>query len=134
MTRKDALEPATHADRETEEAAGLPSGFLDHQTMIQIAAYVSRGRVYQGVSTAEVADAWVYGFRQWVNDLAPLGQQVEDLEAELRLRGLEPPGERVEAEFEVIRRRCLTAWPPQLSGSLQDRVEAYLEAVERPAH
>ena len=77
---------------------------LDAEGMKRAEAYLGRGRAHEGTPTAALKAQWVEAFRRFVGNVADpaLAQAHEDIQAELRLRGEEPPFAEVEKEAEAF--------------------------------
>ena len=74
--------------------------FLERRTIEQQRKYLSRGRRFIILDVPQLSKSWIVGVRNW---LARKDQAAEvtmdDLTAELRLRGLEPPYEAIKHEL-----------------------------------
>ena len=79
--------------------------FLQNDALEKAQAYARRGRRHAQVPTDELIDLWVVGFKVWVSDIRNplLRGMVDDLEAELALRGLAPPHDRVKEAADRLR-------------------------------
>jgi hypothetical protein len=77
---------------------------LDSEAMQRAEAYLARGRVHEATDSAALKTQWVEAFRRFVGNLGDplLARAHEDLQAELRLRGEEPPFAEVEKETEAF--------------------------------
>jgi len=82
-------------DDEAQVIAWVSSDFMDWT-----AGNISRGRKFLNVSDSELADAWTEAVKASCRDLR--NHELLDIRgyytAELHLRGIEPPHERVEEE------------------------------------
>jgi hypothetical protein len=87
----------TEADRDVEL-------FLANEQVDQIADYASRGRIYERLTDAELAEKWIHAFRLFAD--APSDERrraIEiDLKAEFQLRNIEPPYNQVRLEINRI--------------------------------
>jgi hypothetical protein len=64
--------------------------------MDETSDYVARGRAFKGREDAEVIDLWVAAFEKLFITRGPEAKlMVDDLQAELRLRKIEPPEDRI---------------------------------------
>jgi hypothetical protein len=80
------------------------TAWLRNQGLDQVEDYVRRGRQFGGVDVDEVKRGWVAAYKVWARDLqnADARKIADDLEAELSLRGEEPPYSLVKAEQEAV--------------------------------
>lgn len=79
-------------------------GWVQSESMDEIAGYASRGRKYAELSNDEAVSQWVQAFRSLANDFvkSPWWHIQSDLTSELSLRGLEPPYEMVREDIEKL--------------------------------
>ena len=64
--------------------------------MQEIENYLERGRLFHVLTTTQLANRWVTSFRAWcTSDFDGDTAELKDIAAELRLRGMEPPYEKV---------------------------------------
>jgi hypothetical protein len=77
---------------------------LDSEAMQRAEAYLARGRIHEPTDTEALKAQWVEAFRRFVGNLGDpaLARAHEDIQAELRLRGEEPPFAEVEKETEAF--------------------------------
>ena len=71
------------------------------KTVDAAADYVKRGRAHRGLTDADLAGAWVAAFRAYSGNpdpARPFRSALEDLEAELNLRQIDPPVDAVDLE------------------------------------
>jgi hypothetical protein len=69
--------------------------------MDETSDYVARGRAFEGREDTEVIDLWVAAFEKLFITRGPEAKlMVGDLQAELRLRKLEPPEDRIKTILE----------------------------------
>jgi hypothetical protein len=73
------------------------------------------------------------GSRRWVDGGGSATQEKDDFAAELRLRGLDTPNDRVLPEIEVLQRKITEAGVPPAGGPLDDRIDAFLRARDEPS-
>src|SRR6266581_814320 len=74
--------------------------YLQHALMNETKAYFDRGRRFANVDVAQLKEKWVVIFKAYFADhTRQQGLEMDDLAAELRLRGLDPPFEAVKAEI-----------------------------------
>jgi hypothetical protein len=77
---------------------------LDAEAMQRAEAYLARGRIHEAIDSADLKAQWVEAFRRFVGNVGDpaLSRAHEDIQAELRLRGEEPPFAEVEKETEAF--------------------------------
>jgi hypothetical protein len=78
------------------------SGYLASKTLDEDAQYVARGRMHRQLSKEELIAKWAAAFRRMADEPLDrcLRSSEEDLAAELRLRGIEPPYKSMGKHFE----------------------------------
>lgn len=78
----------------------IVNAFLQHKSMEQMQAYLARGRRFAQLDVEWLNTDWIIAVRIWFAHKHPTKERVmDDLAAELRLRGLEPPYGAVEQEL-----------------------------------
>ena len=89
-------------DRPRQDAV---EAWLDNHSFEYAEAYVRRGRHLRETASAELERRWIEGYRRWA---ATAGREefdhtdLEDIEAELSLRGEEPPRDAVKDETAAL--------------------------------
>jgi hypothetical protein len=82
----------------------LATSVVAEAAMAETLDYVKRGRRLKETDGEELKQRWAAAFRLWVSnpdDRQVLGE-LNDLEAELQLREIEPPYEAVKVEVEKL--------------------------------
>jgi hypothetical protein len=90
-----------------DETAGDPrdpeaivNAFLQHKSMKQMQDYLARGRRFAEFDVERLNKDWIIAVRSWLADKHRTKERMmDDLAAELRLRGVEPPYGAVEQEL-----------------------------------
>jgi hypothetical protein len=101
----------------------LAQEFLHHALMEETAAYLRRGRQHESLELPELNDHWVTAFRDWFDSREQShALAVEDLAAELRLRGLDPPYSRIEEEASRMRAEVRELGSDSTSDSLRRQI------------
>jgi hypothetical protein len=74
-------------------------GYLASTKVDKAADYANRGRPFGKLSDDALTEKWIAAFEMMVEDIADAGKRAEesDYESEFRLRGREPPLEKVKA-------------------------------------
>jgi hypothetical protein len=78
-------------------------GFIRHRRMETLADYARRGRRFAPHSTGRVRRMWAESFRRWARNVqdADEKERLDDLAAELELRGEVEPVARVGARWDA---------------------------------
>lgn len=109
----------------------LMLAYLEDRRLNEAADYVRRGRAYERETAEQLEQAWLTAFRAWVassvKDQAFDRQSLDDLEAEMCLRRVQPPFDLVRDEIEALRaaqdrRFSLLAHDPEALLSLDRRM------------
>jgi hypothetical protein len=84
--------------------AAKVSPVVDEEAMKRTEAYLGRGRAHEKVPTDTLKLLWIDAFKRHIADFSNpvLARASEDSQAELRLRGEEPPFAAVEKEAEAF--------------------------------
>jgi hypothetical protein len=113
--------------------------YIENQPMAQIEDYLKHGRHLVGVGGDELKSRWIAEFRKWA---ANYGKGVDhrdrkDIEAELGLRGEQPPHDLVKPELAALRAASKAdderrdRDPANLSREAQkltDKIDAFLQS------
>jgi hypothetical protein len=88
----------TAADPRDPEA--IVKAFLQHKSMEQMQDYLARGRRFAKLDVERLNKDWLIAVRSWLAHKHHTKERMmDDLAAELRLRGLEPPYGAVEQDL-----------------------------------
>lgn len=108
----------------------MVKAFLQSELMEETASYLKRGRGFAGLAPDELERKWTASFNAWVAHRREAERILtEDLEAELRIRGLEPPLHAVPEAIAAAKKDFRTgseAYPRVL-----EKVRAFLAAREK---
>ena len=78
----------------------IVNAFLQHKSMEQMQDYLARGRRFAELDIGRLNKDWIIAVRSWLaNKDRTKERMMDDLAAELRLRGVEPPYAAVEQEL-----------------------------------
>jgi hypothetical protein len=85
--------------RESRTAA-MVHAFLQHRSIEQTQYYLARGRRFATLDVGQLSEDWILAVRSWLarKDRAR-ERMMDDLTAELQLRGSEPPYNAVKKEL-----------------------------------
>src|SRR5262245_17859803 len=87
-------------ERDPLDPEAIVSAFLQHKSMEQMQDYLARGRRFAKFDVERLNKVWIIAVRSWLAHKHRTKERVmDDLAAELRLRGLEPPYGAVEQEL-----------------------------------
>src|ERR1700738_2670420 len=103
--------------------------------MDETKAYLDRGRRFANVDVAQLHGRWVAIFKAYFADhRRQPGLEMDDLAAELRLRGLDPPFEAVKAEISKLQGALKRIGPHASSPEFEQKVSEFLEQRSKPKH
>jgi len=106
--------------------------FLQHALMEETRSYVERGRALKDHSDSAVADIWVATVERWFEARTSETQrQMDDASAELRLRDIKEPADRVASLLaqmkEEIRRD-----PRELNEKTKQQILDFVAGRDKP--
>src|SRR5262245_4682967 len=88
------------ADDAREDPEMVVHAFLQHKSLEQMQDYLGRGRRFTKLDVRQLTKDWITAVRSWLAHKDHTNERMmDDLAAELRLRGLEPPYLAVEQEL-----------------------------------
>ena len=109
--------------------------YLQHALMNETKAYFDRGRRFANVDVAQLNEKWVVIFKAYFADHnRQQGLEMDDLAAELRLRGLDPPFEAVKAEISKLQGALKRIGPHASSPDFEQKVSEFLVQRSKPKH
>jgi len=87
-------------DHPREGPEAVVKAFLQHKSLEQMQDYLARGRRFTKLTVARLNADWIIVVRSWLAHKHSTNERMmDDLAAELRLRGIEPPYVAVEYEL-----------------------------------
>lgn len=122
----------------------MPDKKLNQEIMAMFASrrmdeqqsYLVRGRALVSQETEALLSAWLFELNAWADDKVQFDRQrMDDVEAELGLRGIDVPADQAPDAVEKLaaKSRALTEkWSPEERRRIEDRVEAQLAKL-RPS-
>ncbi|HJQ57923.1 MAG TPA: hypothetical protein VJ890_13515 [Vineibacter sp.] len=113
------------------EADRIVSAFLDNREMEETRSYLARGRRFEALDTERLNQDWVALFRALVAGDNSRLQDLDDVGAEIRLRGLAPPEHLVQAELATVAEMAKREGPV-LSESARRELRDFLGEVAKP--
>ena len=109
--------------------------YLQHVLMNETKAYFDRGRRFEKLDVAQLNEKWVVAFKiYFAEHTQQQGLEMDDLAAELRLRGLDPPFEAVKAEISKLQGALKRIAPHASSPEFEQKVSEFLEQRSKPKH
>lgn len=117
-----------------DEDTELADEFLAHALMKETQRYLSRGRVLLTLTDVELVEAWVASFERWFDNREDIAFQTEmdDAAAELRLRDIPAPYDRVTAKTDLLVAEIERQNLIDNSEELNQQIGEFLAARERP--
>ena len=116
------------ADKQREaRAKGNIHDFLQRRTLEQNRKYLTRGRRFVVLDVGQLGKSWIAAVRNWLARKDRAAEvTMDDLTAELRLRGLEPPYEAIRHELalrfagidEVVQKKLVREFARQIGMSI----------------
>ena len=117
-------------------ANAMADAILANALLEETAQYLWRGRQFKTTSEVELKLRWVEALRRWIKTHSPGNvRQLDDLSAELRLRGLEPPEDSVQPELSSMVEEIRRDYASDLE-CLEDiakRIAEFRMAMEKPS-
>src|SRR6516162_10786241 len=87
-------------EEDARDPEAIVNAFLQHKSMNQMQDYLARGRRFVELDMERLNKDWIIAVRGWLAHKHRTKERLmDDLAAELRLRGVEPPYAAVEQEL-----------------------------------
>jgi hypothetical protein len=122
-------------DAGDDRANAMAEAFLQHRLMEETQQYLSRGRRFEATPDEELRLYWTEAFRKWFQTRSPGHvREPDDLSAELRLRGQDPPYDSVKAELSRMREEIRdyesdSDWQEEIA----KRIAEFRETMNKPS-
>jgi hypothetical protein len=105
---------------------------LRHAEMKQTQDYIERGRALAGHTDEQVKDVWAATFERHVAERTKeSARNMDDAGAELRLRNIDPPIDRVRETFDALRAAIKEAGPDAFEW-VDEENDEFLAARAKP--
>jgi hypothetical protein len=118
-----------------DEPTELAEEFLAHALMNETREYVARGRRFSATDIATLRDQWVSLFRRTLIDREVAAKtEFNDVDAEFRLRNIEPPYDRIQSELADLRVQLKAIGPNAKTASLDQSIEDFFNERNKPKH
>jgi hypothetical protein len=117
-------------DEKRNDNDALATAFLQSELMDETADYLARGRHLEQLSPDQLNDAWERAFRTWFSQRDD-HREMNDCDAELRLRSVEPPYERVESELREMHAEAVKLGQAA-SPEIRARIAKFMDSKDNP--
>ena len=115
------------------DAGAILNAFLQHKSMEQMQAYLARGRRFAKLDIRRLNEDWVIAVRSWLAHKHRTKERLmDDLAAELRLRGLEPPYGAVEQELADRSAQTNEAKRKKTVRKVAREIGEFMREIDRP--
>ena len=122
-------------DPRQARAETMVNAFLQNKSMEQRQDYLTRGRRFANVEVGRLNADWILAVRRWLSGKnRPNERTMDDLAAELRLRGLEPPYGAIEQELVNRSAQIPEVEQKQAKGELARQIAEFTRAGKGPLH
>lgn len=115
-----------------KDTEALVTAFLDHLAMEEVRVYLERGRRFSAVPDEDLNKAWVVVFELCANGDQSNAAELDDLGAELELRGLSKPDHLVSRQAMDAVQRRLRELPRELRQAAMSKISQFLEDIDKP--
>ena len=110
----------------------VANAVLQHALMEETRSYLERGRALKGHTDEEVLDICVVTVERWFHDRVDQNQRdMDDAAAEIRLRGLESPEDRLKPMTDKMREEILRD-PRGLTERAMRQIQDFIDARDNP--
>jgi hypothetical protein len=124
------------ADNQRERRAKTNiSAFLQRRSIEQRRNYLARGRRFVILDAGQLSNSWISAVRNWLARKDRTSEvTMDDLTAELRLRGLEPPYDAVKQELASGFARMNEGTQRKVGRDFARQVGMFLRESDKPLH
>jgi len=120
---------------DNDDNPALAEAYLQHELMNKTKTYLDRGRRFAQLDVTQLADRWIAVFTAYfAQHYRKQGDEMDDLAAELRLRGLDPPFEAVSAEISKLQGSLKRLGSNAKSSEFDRKIIDFLEQQRKPKH
>ncbi len=111
----------------------LAEAYVQHVLMNETKDYLERGRRFAQLRIDQVNEALATAFKiYFATRLRRSALSMDDLGAELRLRGRDPPFDAVQSEIADLRVELEQVNPDELRPELDRQIDEFLNALRKP--
>jgi hypothetical protein len=124
------------ADKQREARAKTNiHAFLQRSSIEQRRKYLARGRRFVILDAGQLSNSWISAVRNWLARKDRTSEvTMDDLTAELRLRGLEPPYDAVKQELATCFARRNEGTQRKAEREFARQVGMFLSESDKPLH
>jgi hypothetical protein len=123
------------ADDSSEDPEAVVNAFLQHKSLEQTQDYLVRGRRFAKLDVAQMNEDWINAVRGWLAHKDRTNERMmDDLAAELRLRGVEPPYGAVEQELADRSAQTNQAERKRTVREVAQQIGMFRPENDKPAH
>jgi hypothetical protein len=109
--------------------------FLQRRSIEQRRNYLARGRRFVILDVGQLSNSWITAVRNWLARKDRASEvTMDDLTAELRLRGLEPPYDAVKQELATRFARMNEGTQRKVGREFARQVGMFLRESDKPLH
>jgi hypothetical protein len=109
--------------------------FLQRRSIEQRRNYLARGRRFVILDVGQLSNSWISAVRNWLARKDRASEiTMDDLTAELRLRGLEPPYDAVKQELATRLARMNEGTQRKVGREFARQVGMFLRGSDKPLH
>jgi hypothetical protein len=113
----------------------IANAFLQHKSMERTQDYLARGRRFANLDVGRLNKDWIIAVRSWLaHKYRTKERMMDDLAAELRLRGLEPPYGAVEGDLVDRSAQTNEAERKKTVRKVAREIGEFMREKERPPH
>jgi hypothetical protein len=115
------------------DAGAILNAFLQHKSMEQMQDYLARGRRFAKLDIGRLNEDWVIAVRSWLaHKHRTKERMMDDLAAELRLRGLESPYGAVERDLADRSAQTNEAKRKKTVRKVAREIGEFMREIDRP--
>jgi len=123
------------ADDPREDPEVIVNTFLQHKSLEQMQDYLARGRRFATFDVRQLTKDWITAVRSWLAHKDHTKERMmDDLAAELRLRGLEPPYLAVEQELADCSAQTKETERKKVLRAVAREIGEFARENQRPLH
>jgi hypothetical protein len=124
------------ADKQRERRAKTNiHAFLQHRNVEQRRDYLDRGRRFAKLDGVQLSENWITAVRNWLARKDQTSElMMDDLTAELRLRGFDPPYDAVKPELASRFAKIDETAQKKAGKALARRIGTFLRDSDKPLH
>ena len=124
------------ADKQREARAKTNiHAFLQRRSIEQRRNYLARGRRFVILDVGQLSNSWISAVRNWLARKDRTSEvTMDDLTAELRLRGLEPPYDAVQQELATRFGRISEVAQKKAEREFARQIDMFRRENDKPLH